>query len=114
MDKKEHRVSFSNLPIRMVLMISLFPFVILLLFCCVSFYGSGVRQYTQLVKNNAEAVVDQCRNSLDQDLANIEYTVSEIQKIPKCNLTCSNWDAIINYGELVEKLQMFTMCCEQR
>lgn len=72
MDKKEQKGILSNLPIRMVLMISLFPFVVLLLFCCVAFYGSGVRQYTKLVKDNAGAVVEQCRNSLNQDLADIE------------------------------------------
>lgn len=72
MNKKKQKGIFSNLPIRMVLMISLFPFVVLLLFCCVSFYSSGIRQYTQLVKNNAESVVGQCRNSLNQDLTDIE------------------------------------------
>lgn len=38
----------------------------------------------------------------------------EIQEIPNCNLTCNRQDAIINYGELVEKLQVFTTCCEQQ
>lgn len=72
MSKKIGKKIFCNLPIRMVLMISLFPFVILLLLCSVTFYSSGIRQYTKLVKNNAEAVVEQCRNSLNQDLTSIE------------------------------------------
>lgn len=108
MDKKEHRVSFSNLPIRMVLMISLFPFVILLLFCCVSFYGSGVRQYTQLVKNNAEAVVNQCRNSLDQDLANIEENAEGLVSQRAFYTMKNNIDEGKKPIEPVEYLQMTT------
>lgn len=65
----------ADLPIRTVLTVLLFPFFVLLLVCCVAFYSSGMRQYTGLVKKNAEAVVQQCRNSLNQDLLGIEENV---------------------------------------
>ena len=70
--KKGIYEKLTKLPIRMVLTISLFPFFLLLLICCVFFYGSGTRQYTELVKKNAKAVVEQSRNSLNQDLMEIQ------------------------------------------
>ena len=78
MKKKIERIKnriyekLTNLPIRMVLTILLFPFFLLLLSCCVSFYSSGTRQYTELVKKNAKAVVEQNRNALNQDLNEIQ------------------------------------------
>lgn len=70
--KKEIYRKLENLPIRMVLTILLFPFFLLLLICYVAFYSSGTREYTGLVKKNAKAVVEQCRNSLNQDFIEIQ------------------------------------------
>lgn len=70
--KKKIYSKLEKMPIRKVLTILLFPFFLLLLICCVVFYSSGTRQYAELVKKNAKAVVEQCRNSLNQDLIEIQ------------------------------------------
>lgn len=70
--KQEIRKRLMKLPIRTVLTILLFPFFILLVLCCVSFYGSGVNHYTSMVKENAESLVVQSRNYLNEDMSNIQ------------------------------------------
>ena len=108
MSKKIGKKIFCNLPIRMVLMISLFPFVILLLLCSVTFYSSGIRQYTKLVKNNAEAVVEQCRNSLNQDLTSIEENAEGLSSQRAFYQMRKNIDEGKKPIEPVEYLQMTT------
>lgn len=63
---------FSNLSIRTVLTILLFPFFLVLMICCIYFYISGVTHYSDLVKENAESLVKQSRDSLNQDIINIQ------------------------------------------
>lgn len=70
--KQEIRKRLMKLPIRTVLTILLFPFFILLVLCCVSFYVSGVTHYTSMVKENAESLVVQSRNYLNDDMYNIQ------------------------------------------
>lgn len=108
MSKKIEKEIFCNLPIRMVLMISLFPFVILLLLCSVTFYSSGIRQYTKLVKNNAEAVVEQCRNSLNRDLTSIEENAEGLSSQRAFYQMRKNIDEGKKPIEPVEYLQMTT------
>lgn len=108
MSKKIGKEIFCNLPIRMVLMISLFPFVILLLLCSVTFYSSGIRQYTKLVKNNAEAVVEQCRNSLNRDLTSIEENAEGLSSQRAFYQMRKNIDEGKKPIEPVEYLQMTT------
>lgn len=70
--KQEVKQRLLKLPIRTVLTILLFPFFILLVLCCVSFYISGVTHYTRMVKENAESLVVQSRNYLNDDMSNIQ------------------------------------------
>lgn len=67
-----------KLPIRTVLTILLFPFFLLLVFCCVSFYISGVTHYTSMVKENAESLVTQSRNYLSDDMTNIQEAAESL------------------------------------
>jgi len=62
----------TNMSIRTVLTLLLFPFFVLLIICCVFFYISGVKHYTALIKNNTLTVVEQSRDSLNQDINNIQ------------------------------------------
>lgn len=72
------KMRFKELPIRTVLTILLFPFFLLLMICCVSFYISGVTHYTSMVKENAQSLVTQSRNSLNQDIANIQESAESL------------------------------------
>ena len=67
-----------KLPIRTVLTILLFPFFLLLLFCCIFFYISGVTHYTDMVKENAESLVTQSRNYLNDDMSNIQAVTKSL------------------------------------
>lgn len=67
-----------KLPIRTVLTILLFPFFLLLLLCCLSFYISGVTHYTSMVKENAESLVVQSRNYLNDDMSNIQEVAGSL------------------------------------
>ena len=69
---KKIRDKFMNLPIRTALTIMLFPFFLFLIFCCFVFYFSGIHHYSGLVKENAQTIVHQSRDSLNREIENIQ------------------------------------------
>jgi len=69
---KKGRKILSNMPLRVVITVMLLPFFLLIIFCCVLFYTSGVNYYATLVRENVQDVVEQTRESLNQDLNDIE------------------------------------------
>lgn len=72
---KKGKKRIENLPIRTVLFITLFPFFVFLIICCGIFYIAGGQHYSNLVKDNAQTIVEQSRDALNNEIQNVKETV---------------------------------------
>ena len=72
---RKRKSKLENLPIRIVLIIMLFPFFLFLIICCGIFCMAGGRHYSNLVMENTRSIVEQSRDALNQDIKYVRETV---------------------------------------
>lgn len=103
-----------KISLRLFISILLLPFLILILLCSIILYHSGTAQYTQLLRENSEALVLQTKDSVNQDMAELYELCSDLASSSHLfsldyNLRQNAEPAIspANYVQLSENLTRF-------